>query len=170
MSAALARRTGHSVRVPVSPYIRRMRASVGSDLLLLPSVTVLPRDADGRVLLVGVRGSDEWMTIGGMVEPDEDPAAAAIREAQEEAGVTVELDAIVGALGGPRFRLRYPNGDQTAYVTIVYAARVVAGVPRPDGDETDRADWFSLSELLTTPLTAFAIAQFEALGMIAPSA
>jgi 8-oxo-dGTP pyrophosphatase MutT (NUDIX family) len=147
-----------------------MRVSVGSDLLLLPSVTVLPRDADGRVLLVRARATEEWMTIGGMVEVDEDPAVAAIREAQEEAGVTVELDAILGALGGPRFRLRYPNGDQTAYVTIVYAARVVAGAPQPDGDETDHVDWFSPSQLLTLPLTAFAAAQFEALSIIAPSA
>ena len=85
-------------------------------------------------------------------------------------GVTVELDAIIAALGGPQFRLRYPNGDQTAYVTIVYAARVIAGVPRPDGDETDRAEWFSPSEFLTAPLTAFALAQFDALGMMAPSA
>ena len=154
--------------MPISPYISRLRSSVGSDLLLLPSVTVLPRDADGRFLLVRARGSHEWMTIGGMVEVDEDPAATAVREAREEAGVTVELDGIVAALGGPEFRLRYPNGDQTAYVTIVYRARVVAAAPRPDGDETDRVEWFSPSELVAAPLNAFALAQFQALGVIEP--
>ena len=35
-----------------------------------------------------------------MVEADEDPAGAAIREAQEEAGITVQLDGILAALRG----------------------------------------------------------------------
>jgi 8-oxo-dGTP pyrophosphatase MutT (NUDIX family) len=138
---------------------------VGSELLLLPSVTVLPRDTEGRVLLVRDRAMNAWMTIGGMVEPDEDPALAAVREASEEAGILVELEGILGALGGPQFRLRYPNGDETAYVTIVYGARLIGGVPQADGDETDDVSWFGLSELRKVALTDFARAQFEALAL-----
>jgi 8-oxo-dGTP pyrophosphatase MutT (NUDIX family) len=138
---------------------------VGSELLLLPSVTVLPRDAEGRVLLVRDRAMNAWMTIGGMVEPDEDPAFAAVREAREEAGILVELEGIIGALGGPQFRLRYPNGDETAYVTIVYGARLIGGVPQADGDETDDVSWFGLGEMQNVALTDFARAQFEALAL-----
>jgi 8-oxo-dGTP pyrophosphatase MutT (NUDIX family) len=138
---------------------------VGSELLLLPSVTVLPRDTEGRVLLVRDRAMNAWMTIGGMVEPDEDPALAAVREASEEAGILVELEGILGALGGPQFRLRYPNGDEAAYVTIVYGARLIGGVPQADGDETDDVSWFGLSELQNVALTDFARAQFEALAL-----
>lgn len=55
-----------------------------------------------------------------MVEVDESPARAATREAREEAGIEVELTRIIDCLGGPEFRLRYTNGDEVAYVSIVY--------------------------------------------------
>ena len=60
-----------------------LRDAVGSRLLVLPSVSVLPRDAAGRVLLVRHADSGDWGTIGGFVEPDESPAQAAVREARE---------------------------------------------------------------------------------------
>jgi len=113
--------------MPVSPYVRRLRDRVGHDLLLLPSVSVLPRDAAGRLLLVRHSDSGQWGTIGGAIEVDEAPADAAIREAREEAGVEVALGPVTAALGGREFRVNYPNGDQAAYIAIVYEADVTGG-------------------------------------------
>lgn len=96
----------------MSPYLRELRRSIGHDLVLLPAAMVLPCDGDGRVLLVRQADTGQWATIGGSVEVDEDPAQAAVREAAEEAGVEVRLTRLVTALGGPEFRLTYPNGDQ----------------------------------------------------------
>src|SRR5579871_2625458 len=124
-------------RVGMSPYIRRLRALVGTDLLLIPSVAVLVWDRAGRLLLVRDRESQRWMTIGGAIEPDEAPDVAAVREAHEEVGITVALDALVGVFGGPRFRHVYPNGDRTSFVPVVYDAHIVDGSPEPDGDEVD---------------------------------
>lgn len=133
--------------MPVSPYIESMRRRVGHDLLLLPSVSVLPIDEQGRVLLVRQTDSGNWATIGGMVEVDESPAEAAVREAREEAGVEVELLRLVAAMGGPEFRGQYPNGDEVAYVSSVYEARVVSGEPVHDGDETSAVGWFDRSAI-----------------------
>jgi 8-oxo-dGTP diphosphatase len=127
----------------ISPYIARLRQAVGHDLLLLPSVAVLPRDAEGRILLVRLADSGRWATVGGAVEPDEAPEDAARREALEEAGVEVALDGIAGVVGGPGYRVEYPNGDVTAYVSVVYDAVVTGGEPRPDGDETTEVGWFA---------------------------
>ncbi|AYY11733.1 NUDIX domain-containing protein [Actinobacteria bacterium YIM 96077] len=152
--------------MPVSPYIRRLRESIGNDLILLPSVSVLPRDNTDRILLVRQADTGRWGTIGGSVEIDEDPATAAVREAEEEAGVSVELTRLVTVLGGPQFRLTYPNGDQTAYVSIVYEARVVDGSPRPDADETLDVAWFARHELGGVDLGNFARQTFTALGLL----
>jgi 8-oxo-dGTP pyrophosphatase MutT (NUDIX family) len=56
---------------------------------------VLPVDQEGRVLLLHgwdpVRPGDPfWFTIGGAVEPGETLPEAAVRELQEEAGITVD--------------------------------------------------------------------------------
>ena len=127
----------HSLRaVAIAPYIRRLRELVGTELLVLPSAAVIPRDDEGRVLLVRIIDTGQWAVIGGAIEPDESPQDAARREAEEEAGVTLELGPILAVLGGPSSGMTYPNGDQTSYVSTVFAATVVGGSPRPDGDET----------------------------------
>jgi 8-oxo-dGTP pyrophosphatase MutT (NUDIX family) len=85
----------------ISPHIARLRRAVGHELLVLPSVAVLPRDGQGRLLLVRIVDTGQWAVIGGAIEPDESPEEAARRESREEAGVEVALQGIVAVLGGP---------------------------------------------------------------------
>lgn len=150
----------------ISPYIAELRRRVGHDLLLLPTVAVLPQDGSGRVLLVEHIDSGRWGTIGGSVEPDESPRDAARREALEEAGVEVDLTGIIDVVGGPGYRTRYPNGDLTAYVSTVYGARVVGGEPRPDGEETSDVRWVAREDLAALDLGDFARAMFTELGWL----
>ncbi len=131
----------------ISPYIARLRQLVGTQLLVLPSVAVLPRDERGWILFVQLIDSGRWATIGGAVEPDESPEQAALREAREEAGVTLELGPIRAVLGGPEYRVTYPNGDLTSYVATVFDAKVAAGTPRADGDETSEVAWLDPNRL-----------------------
>ena len=150
-----------------SPHIARLRAFVGHELLLLPSVTVLPIDAEGRVLLGWAIGStDGWSTIGGAVEPGESPAEAAIREAHEELGVEVRLTRLLDVLGGPDYEVTYPNGDRVAYVSTVYEAAIVAGDPAPADGELSKVAWFTREELPTLRLGRFARALLIATGYL----
>jgi 8-oxo-dGTP pyrophosphatase MutT (NUDIX family) len=119
----------------MSEYLRGIRAKVGHELLLLPSVTVLVFDAERRVLLLHHGDTGKWVAPGGMVEPDETPEAAAFRELREETGLEASALRMLGAFGGPEFRVRYANGDQVAYVMSVYEAEGARGEPRADGIE-----------------------------------
>ena len=150
----------------MSDHVRRIRALVGPELLILPSVSVLVRDDHDRVLLVRHADSGKWGLIGGAVEVDERPEAAAVRETQEEAGVLVELTGLVTVLGGPEFRVTYPNGDRAAYVSAVYEARVTGGWLRPDHDETTEVGWFSPEDLFGADLGPLARATFEELDWL----
>ena len=132
--------------MPMSEYVRALRAKIGNDLLVTPSVTVVARDDEQRVLLVRHIDTGHWVAPGGAVEPNERPADAAHREMREETGLEVELDGIVGVYGGPEFEVRYENGDRCSYVMTVYDARVTGGTPRPDGEETVAFRWVSESE------------------------
>jgi len=128
---------------------------VGKELLVLPSVAVIPRDDSGRILMVRDVATGLWCAIGGAIEPDESPETAALREAEEEAGVTLRLGSILAVLGGPEYRMTYPNGDETSYVSIVFDARVAEGILRPDGDETSAVAWFDPSQLPTDEMSSF---------------
>jgi ADP-ribose pyrophosphatase YjhB (NUDIX family) len=151
--------------VAIAPYIRRLREMVGNELLVLPSAAALPRDGMGRVLLVRIIDTGQWAVIGGAIEPDESPHDAARREAEEEAGVTLELGPILGVFGGPEFRITYPNGDQTSYVSTVFAATVIGGTPRPDGDETSAVAWWDSERLPYDEMSTFTRALLGAVGL-----
>ena len=137
---------------------------MGHDLLLLPSTAVLPRDDEGRILLVRLIDSGNWATIGGAIEPDETPRDGAIRETEEEAGVTVELGDMLGVFGGPEYAVTYPNGDESAYVVTVFDATVISGIPRPDEDETSDVGWFRPEELPIAEMGGLTRALFRDLG------
>jgi ADP-ribose pyrophosphatase YjhB (NUDIX family) len=111
--------------------MEQLRRSIGTSLLLLvPCVAVLPRDRDGRRLLVRHIDSGLSGTIGGAVEPDEPPESAPRREAREEASVEVELRSILAVAGGPHYRVTYPNGDEVSCVVVAYDAAVCSGPHR----------------------------------------
>ena len=151
--------------MPISPYIRDLRAAVGHRYLLVPSVVVLARDEAGRLLLVRDAQTGGWQTVGGGVEPDESPREAALREALEETGVAVRIESLRDVLGGPQFRLRYQNGDEVGYVLSVFEASVLGGEPTPDGEETTEVGWFAETDLAAADLTPFTRELFAALGI-----
>lgn len=151
----------------IPAHIARLRAAVGHELLLLPSVSVIPVAEDGRLLLVRHAGHhDGWAVLGGAVEVGESPAEAAIRETREEIGVEVRLVRLLDVLGGPEYEVRYPNGDRTAYVTAVYEAAIIAGSPDPSDDELSDVAWFAPGQLAGLELSPFTRALLSATGYL----
>jgi 8-oxo-dGTP pyrophosphatase MutT (NUDIX family) len=134
--------------VSTPDFVVALRERIGHDLLWLPGVTaVVLRDGPrGRqVLLVERADNGRWTPVTGIVDPGEQPAAAAAREVLEEAAVvavperlaTVQVTELV----------TYANGDRSQYVDLTFRCRHVGGDPHPaDGENTD-ARWFGLDAL-----------------------
>lgn len=141
--------------MPMSDYMRAVRAAVGHRLLEVPSVGVAVRDAEDRLLVVRHVEGDVWVLPGGAVEPEERPADAAVREAFEETGLRIGLSGVVGVYGGPEYTIEYGNGDRTSYLVVVFAGHVLGGRPRPDGVETLEVRFASRAELATLPTPAW---------------
>ncbi|MEP6620916.1 MAG: NUDIX domain-containing protein [bacterium] len=120
--------------------------------LLLPSVSAHVFDQERRLLLVCQRDSSEWSTPGGMIEPDEMPADAAVRETWEETGLVVSPERILGVFGGPAFVVNYPGGDQVQYVITAFACVVMSGELRVASDETSNARFYTEREASALPL------------------
>ena len=162
--------------MPMSEYVRSLRDRIGRDLLLIPSVSVAVLDDAGRILMVRAIDDGLWATPGGMMEPLETPADAAVRETWEETGLLVAPTAILGVFGGPECAIQYPNGDRIAWVATLFAARVTGGAARPDGIETDAVRYVARDEWRTLPCRSHAAsflgAAFDAreAGWFAPAA
>lgn len=138
----------------VPPFIAALRSKLGSDLLLVPTVVVIARDAEQRLLLVHDRDSDNWTLPGGIIEPGEAPADAAVREVWEETRVAVSLTHIAAVVGGTGCETHYRNGDRIAWVATVFAATVLSSRPLADGEEIQEARFVSPLDMPRLPLRA----------------
>jgi 8-oxo-dGTP pyrophosphatase MutT (NUDIX family) len=142
--------------MPISDYLKGLRARVGHDLVLVPSVTAIVYDAQGRILLARHAEKDLWVAPGGSIDPHEAPADAVAREAYEETGLVVTPVAVLGVYGGPAFQVTYGNGDRVSYVMTVFECAVAGGTPRPDGVETRELRYVAQDELAALKIPAWA--------------
>lgn len=129
--------------MPISPYMRDLRAKIGHDLLLQPGVAAVIVNPAGQVLLQRRSDDGEWGLPGGAMEPGEEPAETLVREIREETALEVVPERIVGVYGGPDFRVRYPNGDEAAILSITFFCRPVAGEARVNDDESLEVRYFA---------------------------
>ena len=99
---------------------------------------------DGRLLLVrraSRRGRGNWQVPGGFVEQEETIEEAVVREVAEESGVQAEVEGVLA------IRNRY-DADNGNSLYIVILMRPVGGEPEPDAHEVDRAEFFTMEEIL----------------------
>ncbi len=116
-------------------YVRWLRSYVGPQRLLQLSASAFIRDDQGRVLLG--RRSDVmlWAPPSGVVQLGETPAQTLVREVQEETGLHIPVEKLIGLYSGPDFEWTYPNGDQAQIVSAFCACRVDGGRLTPDHQE-----------------------------------
>ncbi|MEW2416803.1 NUDIX domain-containing protein [Streptomyces sp. NPDC046866] len=101
---------------------------------IVPSVTVVALDGDGRVLLIHRSDNDLWALPGGGVDTGESVADAAVRETREETGFDVEVTGLVGLYTNPRHVIAYDDGEVRQQFSICFSARIVGGEPRTSGE------------------------------------
>ncbi len=129
----------------IPEYLRVLRQTIGHHPLFLPGVNAVVLDDRERVLLV--RRSDDgcWTIVGGIPEPGEQPAAAMVREIEEETGVHAVAEHLVCVL--TEDPITYPNGDQVQFVSTTFRCRATGGTARVNDDESTEVGWFGPDEL-----------------------
>jgi 8-oxo-dGTP pyrophosphatase MutT (NUDIX family) len=130
-------------------YILELRALVGHRPIICPGSTVLILDDQNRVLLQHRTDTKTWGTIGGSCELGDSLEETAVREALEEADITILELEFLGMLSGKKYFFEYPNGDQIYNVGAVYVSRNWTGIPKADGLEGSEVKFFALDEVPT---------------------
>ena len=131
----------------MSPYFKQLRGRIGHDLLLMPSIAAVIRDAQGRLLLQEKSSGEGWSLPAGAIEPGESPEHAVRREVLEETGLEVAPQEILGVLGGRDFRHVYSNGDAVEYTVVLYRCTVISETSAARDPETKSLRYFEMPEM-----------------------
>lgn len=130
--------------MPIPPFVVELRKLVGTHELWLPAVTAVVRRGD-EILLTERVDNGRWAPITGIVDPAEEPAVAARREALEEAGVEITVDRLAAVSVSPQ--ITHANGDLGVYLDLTFACTWVSGDPWAADDENTDVRWWPLDAL-----------------------
>lgn len=105
---------------------------------LVPSVNVVVTDDDGRILMICRTDNGNWAVPGGAIDLGESLVAAAVRETEEETGITCAVTGIVGIYSDPKHLVHYTSNDEVRQeFSIVLTARPVSGEPTPSSESSE---------------------------------
>ncbi|MFD8704957.1 NUDIX domain-containing protein [Kitasatospora sp. NPDC059648] len=129
----------------IPPFLLELRSLVGNRPLWLSAVCAVVVDDRERVLLARRVDDGRWASVGGILDPGEQPADGVVRECLEETGVVVVPELLASVtVTGP---VTYPNGDVTQYLVLTFRCRAVGGEARVNDDESLEVGWFALDGL-----------------------
>jgi 8-oxo-dGTP pyrophosphatase MutT (NUDIX family) len=130
--------------VATPDFVLALRAKIGHDPLWLAGVSAVVL-RERQVLLVRRADDGQWTPVTGIVDPGEQPAAAAAREVLEEAGVVAVATRLASV--GVTDLVIYANGDRSQYLDLTFRCDFVSGEPHPADGENTAAAWFDLDAL-----------------------
>ena len=116
-------------------YVRWLRSYVGHQRLLQLAASAFIRDEHGCVLLGRRTDVMLWAPPSGVVQLGETPARTIVREVEEETGLHVQVERLIGLYTGGEFEWTYPNGDQAQIVSAFFECRVSGGALTVDNRE-----------------------------------
>ncbi|WP_243059416.1 NUDIX domain-containing protein [Nocardioides sp. SR21] len=130
--------------MPIPPFVVALRELVGTHELWLPAVTAVVQK-DDQILLTLRSDNGEWAPVTGILDPGEEPAVGAAREALEETGVVVSVDRLASVSSSPQ--VVHANGDLGVYLDLTFACTWVSGEARVADDENVDVRWWPVDAL-----------------------
>ncbi|MFI6950747.1 NUDIX domain-containing protein [Streptomyces sp. NPDC050422] len=125
-------------------YFRDPNAPAANSVV--PSVTAAVLDDAGRLLVIHKTDNNLWALPGGGHDIGERIADTAVREVDEETGIKVEVDGIVGLYTDPEHVLAYTDGEVRQQFSICFRAHPVGGALRTSS-ESKEVRWVNPADL-----------------------
>lgn len=128
-------------------YIEDLRKIVGHRPLILTGAGMMIFNQNGELLLLRRTDNLTWCFPGGMMEPGETIEETAIREVFEETGLRITEMTLYKIFSGRDHYYRYPNGDETFNISVIYLADKPEGQSIITNEEHLAFNFFSLDAL-----------------------
>ncbi|WP_328632783.1 NUDIX domain-containing protein [Streptomyces sp. NBC_00356] len=113
---------------------------------VVPSVTAVVRDEHGNVLLIHKTDNGLWALPGGGHDVGESIARTVVREVEEETGIEVAVEDVVGLYTDPQHVIGYDDGEVRQQFSICFHARPIGGTLRTSS-ESKEVRWVSPADL-----------------------
>ncbi len=94
---------------------------------VVPAVSAIVPDSDGRILLIRRTDNNYWSIPGGGLEPGESVRQATAREVMEETGIACEVTGLIGIYSDPNHVAAYDDGEVRQEFSICFIARMLGG-------------------------------------------
>ena len=115
---------------------------------LVPSVNVIVENEQGEILLIQRSDNGNWALPGGAIDIGESLTQAAIREVQEETGITCQITGLVGIYTDPKHIIYYTShGEARQECSILFTARPTGGTLTPS-NESRQVRWIPRDRIL----------------------
>jgi 8-oxo-dGTP pyrophosphatase MutT (NUDIX family) len=114
---------------------------------IVPAVTAVVQDDEGRVLLIHRTDNDRWALPGGGTELGESVTQTVVREVREETGIDVEVLGLVGIYSDPRHVIAYDDGEVRQQFSLCFRARPIGGTLTMSAESTE-VRWIAPSDLV----------------------
>ena len=118
---------------------------------LVPGASAIVVNHGGKILLHRRSDNARWALPGGVMDIGESIAQTATREVQEETGLEVEPEYIVGVYSDPGHVFAYDDGEVRQQFSVCFACRIVGG-ELATSEESTEVGFFPPVEIEAMPM------------------
>jgi len=106
---------------------------------LIPAASAIITNDRGQILLHRRTDNNLWALPGGTMEIGESIGQTVMREVQEETGLLVEPERIVGVYSNPKHVVEYADGEVRQEFSVCFTCRIVGGDLRTSEESSELA-------------------------------
>jgi ADP-ribose pyrophosphatase YjhB (NUDIX family) len=116
---------------------------------IVPSANAIVVSDQGDILMIRRTDNGNWAVPGGAMDFGETIEDTAVRETEEESGITCQITGLVGVYTNPSHVIRYTSNEEVRQeFSLVFTARPISGELRASS-ETSEPQWVSRDKVLS---------------------
>ncbi|OPA73807.1 hypothetical protein BVG16_27400 [Paenibacillus selenitireducens] len=128
-------------------YTGKLRAIVGNQKLIIPSIRAVIYDDKNRILFIERRGNGKWALPTGGIELNESIFECLQREVREETGLDVIHATLIAMYTGENYSVKNRFGDEYQGFELLFRVDTWTGTIVQTTDETTNIGFFALDDL-----------------------
>ncbi|SDL04560.1 ADP-ribose pyrophosphatase YjhB, NUDIX family [Glycomyces sambucus] len=113
---------------------------------VVPSAVAFIENEHGEVLLIKRSDNGDWALPGGAHDLGESIEDTAVREANEETGLDIEVTGLIGVYTNPNHLIEYGDGEVRQQFSLNFRATAVGGEIKTSSEST-QVRWFGADDL-----------------------